>query len=78
MLVDSGDIVVHIMQPAVRAYYNLEELWGEGRFDRPANPTSPAGRRLAHASEDESEPSPAPRKPRPRSGATTRDEMATG
>ena len=24
---DLGDIVVHIMQPAVRTYYNLEELW---------------------------------------------------
>ena len=28
ILVDAGDIVVHGMQPAVRAYYNLEELWG--------------------------------------------------
>jgi ribosome-associated protein len=28
VLVDLGDIVIHIMQPAVRAYYNLEELWG--------------------------------------------------
>ena len=28
VLVDLGDIVVHIMQPAVRSYYNLEELWG--------------------------------------------------
>ena len=27
IVVDLGDIVVHIMQPAVRAYYNLEELW---------------------------------------------------
>jgi len=27
ILVDASDIVVHIMQPAVRAYYNLEELW---------------------------------------------------
>ncbi|MBU0601348.1 MAG: ribosome silencing factor [Gammaproteobacteria bacterium] len=27
VLVDLGDIVVHLMQPAVRAYYNLEELW---------------------------------------------------
>jgi len=26
VLVDCGDIVVHIMQPAVRRYYNLEEL----------------------------------------------------
>jgi len=27
-LVDLGDIVVHVMHPAVRAHYNLEELWG--------------------------------------------------
>jgi len=27
VLVDGGDIVVHIMQRATRAYYNLEELW---------------------------------------------------
>ncbi len=37
VLVDLGDIVVHVMQPAVRAYYNLEELWG----------VSPAGRKKA-------------------------------
>ena len=27
IVVDLGDIVVHIMQPAVRSYYNLEEHW---------------------------------------------------
>lgn len=28
VLVDLGDIVVHLMHPAVRSHYNLEELWG--------------------------------------------------
>jgi ribosome-associated protein len=28
VLVDLGDIVVHIMQPAIRQYYSLEEIWG--------------------------------------------------
>lgn len=28
VLVDLGDLIVHVMQPAVRSYYNLEELWG--------------------------------------------------
>ncbi|MBK9245487.1 MAG: ribosome silencing factor [Burkholderiales bacterium] len=28
VLVDLGDIVVHIMQPAAREYYALEEIWG--------------------------------------------------
>ena len=34
VLVDAGDIVVHVMQPAVRAYYNLEELWAPASFQR--------------------------------------------
>ena len=41
VLVDSGDIVAHIMQPAVRSYYNLEELWGEGKFDKVVNSSRP-------------------------------------
>ena len=41
VLVDAGDIVAHVMQPAVRQYYNLEDLWGDGKFDAPVNATAP-------------------------------------
>jgi ribosome-associated protein len=61
ILVDAGDIVAHVMQPAVRQYYNLEELWSEGKFDRVVNSTSPA-------------PATARRRPPPkRAGAAKRD-----
>ena len=29
VLVDLGDMIVHIMQQAIRQYYRLEEIWGE-------------------------------------------------
>ncbi len=49
ILVDAGDIVTHVMQPVVREYYTLEELWADGRFDKPVNSSRPVA---------------APRKPR--------------
>jgi ribosome-associated protein len=42
VLVDLGDIVVHIMVPPVRAYYALEEIWGTKplRLKEPAKKTA--------------------------------------
>lgn len=53
VLVDLGDAIVHIMQPAVRDYYNLEELWG-GRRPIPGRAASAFPAR-ARASESPSE-----------------------
>ena len=33
IIVDCGAAVVHVMQPAIREYYHLEEIWG----DKPVN-----------------------------------------
>jgi ribosome-associated protein len=40
VLVDCGDVVVHIMQPVVREHYKLEELWSEGKLEYP-RPVAP-------------------------------------
>ena len=40
VLVDLGDVVVHIMHPAVRDFYNLEEVWG-GKTVRLTKKTAP-------------------------------------
>jgi ribosome-associated protein len=37
VLVDAGDLIVHIFRPEVRQFYNLEKIWsGDRPSDRPA------------------------------------------
>jgi len=44
VLVDLGSIVVHIMQPTIRQYYNLEELWAPPLRARPRRAADKAAR----------------------------------
>lgn len=45
VLVDLGDIVVHLMHPTVREFYDLEEVWGEKEVKMKAKRATPARRR---------------------------------
>jgi ribosome-associated protein len=29
VLIDAGDVIVHLFRPEVRSYYNLEKMWGD-------------------------------------------------
>ena len=35
VLIDTGDIIIHLFRPEVREFYNLEKMWAG---DRPAEP----------------------------------------
>ncbi|PRF43311.1 ribosome silencing factor [Burkholderia multivorans] len=63
VLVDCGDAVVHILQPALRQYYNLEEIWG----DKPVRMKLGGGKgpngATAADDEDEGEAGDAPARP---------------
>lgn len=70
VLVDLGDMIVHIMQPAIRDYYRLEELWGEKevKFGAAKRTTSTASAKRAAETEEKV---PAPRRSRTPAVAVT-------
>jgi ribosome-associated protein len=73
VLVDCGDAIVHILQPALRQYYNLEEIWG----DKPvriklSTPDPFGGARSSEPDEDEDEEEAAPAVKKPARKAPAR------
>jgi ribosome-associated protein len=75
IIVDCGAAVVHVMQPAIRDYYHLEEIWGDKPVkmkldDRPAKlvkaapaPAQKAGPRKTASSKASAEATPARKAP---------------
>jgi len=52
IIVDCGPAVAHIMQPAIRQYYHLEEIWGE----KPVRLKGPAAKAAAAAAAKKAAP----------------------
>jgi ribosome-associated protein len=71
VLVDCGDAVVHILQPQLRMYYNLEEIWGDKPVRVKLGNTGRKGLAKASEGDDDSDGSDednarAPLTPKPR------------
>lgn len=60
VLVDCGDAVVHILQPALRQYYNLEEVWGDKPVRVKLQKPNMFGGASVAAVDDENEEDPKP------------------
>ena len=73
VLVDLGDMIVHIMQPAIRDYYRLEEIWGKHPIDWQAERAlalqKTAPRRKPTAKKPISEKTPAKKAPAKKAAA---------
>ncbi|MDR6517853.1 MULTISPECIES: ribosome silencing factor [Variovorax] len=60
IIVDCGSAVAHIMQPAIRQYYHLEEIWGDKPVRAKLGGTKPAAATGAKAGAEEKKPAKEP------------------
>lgn len=44
VLIDAGDVVVHVFRPEVREFYNLERIWAPSHITNPRSPSSSGAR----------------------------------
>ncbi|MCA7886435.1 ribosome silencing factor [Burkholderia contaminans] len=72
VLVDCGDAVVHILQPALRQYYNLEEIWGDKPVRMKLGGGKGNGFATASEGDDEEEEQAAPARPARKTAARRR------
>ncbi|HYP86233.1 ribosome silencing factor [Variovorax sp.] len=64
IIVDCGAAVAHIMQPAIRQYYHLEDIWGEKPVRLKLGAPKPAKNpRMAETAGESAESAPRARKP---------------
>lgn len=61
IIVDCGAAVVHVMQPSIRQYYRLEEIWGE----KPVRIKHAANAKVAQPTESMAKPARKPRVSKP-------------
>ncbi|MDB5662886.1 MAG: iojap family protein [Sphingomonas bacterium] len=43
VLIDAGDVIVHLFRPEVRTFYNLERMWGFGEAPVASGEAAPPG-----------------------------------
>ena len=77
ILVDLGDVLVHVMQSAARAHYNLEELWAEAKKIKRTTASAPGGTSSVSASGERSK-APAQAGPKSKMSKTAGSQLDPG
>ena len=76
IIVDCGAAVAHIMQPAIRQYYNLEEIWGEKAVHMKVDGGAATKKKKPVAAKAPAKKATPPQKPRPAAHAAPAKKAA--